>query len=99
VKRSASGLLCTASYILSLPSVILVSMGVVDIRSRCTRQKEEITRLVREIEELRQENDFLMVKYYSLLNPEKIDKHSENLKLLKENEIKYLKLPSSRGSE
>jgi hypothetical protein len=46
---------------------------------------------VKEIENLKEENNRLTIKYYSILNPKNVDENSQNLRLLGENEVKYLK--------
>jgi len=89
--KKASFYLCVVLYVVSCVLAIIISAKVANIRSKCTHQKEKITRLVKEIENLKEENNRLMIKYYSILNPKTVDENTQNLKPLKENEVKYLK--------
>ena len=89
--RKPLGYLCVILYVLSLISAILISASIVNIRSKCTHQKAKITKLVKEIENLKDENNRLTIKYYSILNPESVDRNTQDLQLLRENEVKYLR--------
>jgi uncharacterized protein YlxW (UPF0749 family) len=83
--------LCVILYAVSCVLAIVISAKVANIRSKCTHQKAKITKLVKEIENLKEENNRLTIKYYSILNPKNVDENSQNLRLLGENEVKYLK--------
>ena len=83
--------LCVILYAVSCVLAIVISAKVANIRSKCTHQKAKITKLVKEIENLKEENNRLTIKYYSILNPKNVDEISQNLRLLGENEGKYLK--------
>ncbi|RUM43432.1 MAG: hypothetical protein DSY35_03575 [Desulfurobacterium sp.] len=89
--KKASFYLCAVLYVASFVLAIVISAKVANIRSKCTHQKAKITKLVKEIESLKEENNRLTIRYYSILNPKTVDENSRNLRLLKENEVKYLK--------
>ena len=89
--KKASFYLCVVLYVVSCVLAIVISAKVANIRSKCTHQKAKITKLVKEIENLKDENNRLTIKYYSILNPKNVDENSQNLRLLGENEVKYLK--------
>jgi len=82
---------CILLYGVSAILALLIVSKVVEVRSKCTDEKKRISALVSEIKELKDENNRLMIEYYSRVRPELTDKGSSDLKNLHENEVEYAK--------
>ncbi|ADU97139.1 hypothetical protein [Thermovibrio ammonificans] len=82
---------CILSYILSVAVVVAVVSKIISVRSKCTQEKAKISKLLHQIQRLKDENNQLMIRYYTLLRPAEVDKNSKGLKLLHENEVKYVR--------
>ena len=83
--------ICILGYIATIVAVMLVSFKVINIRSKCTFEKARITKLVKRIELLKEENNRLTSEFYKRLKPKTIDSMTKDMDLLHENEVKYLK--------
>ena len=83
--------ICILSYIATITAVILISFKVINIRSRCTFEKAKITKLVKRIEQLKEENNRLTIEFYRKLKPKTVDSMTKEMDLLHENEVKYLR--------
>ena len=83
--------LCLFLYLLSALLALLIVVKVVEVRSKCTKERARISSLVSEIKELKEQNNRLMVEYYETVRPELFDKATKELKILHENEVKYIK--------
>ena len=83
--------ICILSYIATITAVILISFKVINIRSMCTFEKAKITKLVKRIEQLKEENNRLTIEFYRKLKPKTIDSMTKEMDLLHENEVKYLR--------
>ena len=83
--------ICILSYIATVAAVMLVSFKVINIRSMCTFEKAKITKLVKRIEQLKEENNRLTIEFYRKLKPKTIDSMTKEMDLLHENEVKYLR--------
>jgi hypothetical protein len=57
----------------------------------CTFEKAKITKLVKRIEQLKEENNRLTIEFYRKLKPKTIDSMTKEMDLLHENEVKYLR--------
>lgn len=90
VKRSLH-YTCILSYTATLLIFVLVSIKIINIRSQCTSEKANITKLVKQIEELKEENNRLNIDFYKKLKPKTVDSMTKNMNLLHENEVKYLR--------
>jgi len=82
---------CYLAYLVSLIVFIFLAVKVVDVRSRCTREKARISKLVSEIKSLKDENNRLIVEFYREVRPKVVDEETKDMKILHENEVKYLK--------
>gem|GEM_PF-1107797 len=82
---------CVTLYTVSMVVAVALTIKVVDVRSKCTKEKKLISKLVSEIKELKERNRELNIEYYQRLRPETVDKNSQELHFLKENEVKYLR--------
>jgi len=82
---------CVLLYGVSALVALFIISKVVEVRSKCTGEKKRISALVSEIKELKDENNRLMIEYYSRVRPELSDKGSSGLKELHENEVEYVK--------
>nr|WP_163329464.1 hypothetical protein [Desulfurobacterium thermolithotrophum] len=82
---------CFLSYLISLVVVLFVSIKIINIRSKCTYERSKISKLINRIEQLKEENNRMTIEFYRKLRPEIIDSKSKDMKLLHENEVKYLK--------
>ena len=83
--------ICILSYIATVALVMLVSFKVINIRSMCTFEKAKITKLVKRIEQLKEENNRLTIEFYRKLKPKTVDSMTKEMDLLHENEVKYLR--------
>jgi FtsZ-binding cell division protein ZapB len=83
--------MCILSYILSILLVAIFSLKIVNIRSKCTFERAKITKVLKGIEELKEENNRLTNEFFRKLNPKTIDSETQHMKLLHENEVKYLR--------
>jgi len=83
--------ICILSYIATVAAVMLVSFKVINIRSMCTFEKAKITKLVKRIEQLKEENNRLTIEFYRKLKPKTVDSMTKEMDLLHENEVKYLR--------
>ncbi len=83
--------ICILSYIATVAAVMLVSFKVINIRSMCTFEKAKITKLVKRIERLKEENNRLTIEFYRKLKPKTVDSMTKEMDLLHENEVKYLR--------
>jgi len=82
---------CALLYGISALLALFIVSKVVEVRSKCTDEKKRISALISEIKELKDENNRLMIEYYSKVRPELSDKGSSGLKELHENEVEYVK--------
>jgi len=82
---------CILLYGVSALAALFIVSKVIDVRSKCTDEKKRISALVSEIRELKDENNRLMVEYYSKVKPKLTDEGSAHLKDLHENEVEYVK--------
>jgi hypothetical protein len=57
----------------------------------CTFEKAKITKLVKRIEQLKEENNRLTIEFYRKLKPKTVDSMTKEMDLLHENEVKYLR--------
>ena len=89
--KDAIRYVCILSYIATIAAVMLVSFKVINIRSRCTFEKAKITKLVKRIEQLKEENNRLTIEFYRKLKPKTVDSMTKEMDLLHENEVKYLR--------
>jgi len=89
--RSLLTRFCFAAYVVSLVVFVFLAMKVIDIRSKCTKEKAVISKLVSEIKSLKDENNRLMIEFYREVRPRVVDRRTENMKILHENGVKYLK--------
>ncbi|MEO2067999.1 MAG: hypothetical protein ABGX27_00610 [Desulfurobacteriaceae bacterium] len=83
--------LCALSYFVSFILMVAISLKVVSIRSKCTSERAKITKVVKHIEQLKEENNRLTNEFFRKLNPKTVDDQTKNMKILHENEVKYLK--------
>jgi len=79
------------AYVVSILVFTLFVVKVIDVRSKCTKEKAVISKLVSEIKGFKDENNRLLVKFYENVRPKLVDRKTEDLKILHENEVKYLK--------
>ena len=89
--RSLLTRFCFAAYVVSLVVFVFLAMKVIDIRSKCTKEKAVISKLVSEIKSLKDENNRLMIEFYREVRPRVVDRRTEDMKILHENGVKYLK--------
>ena len=89
--RSLLTRFCFAAYVVSLVIFIFLAMKVIDVRSKCTKEKAVISKLVSEIKSLKDENNRLMVEFYREVRPKVVDEKTKGMKILHENGVKYLK--------
>ena len=83
--------LCILTVFLSISVFLVLAFKVVKIRSECTKEESKISSLIGEIGRLKNENKRLNIEFYSLVKPKFVDNGTKNLKLLHENEVKYLR--------
>lgn len=83
--------LCYLLYAVSLVAFIVLAMKVVNVRSKCTGEKARISKLVSEIRSLKDKNNRLIVEFYREVRPKVVDEETKDMKILHENEVKYLK--------
>ncbi len=89
--RSLLTRFCFVAYAVSILVFIVLAVKVVNVRSKCTGEKAKISKLVSEIKSLKDENSRLVVEFYREVRPEIVDKETKDMKILHENEVKYLK--------
>ncbi len=90
--RKLLNLLCFLLYTFTAISSLYIVSKVVEVRSKCTQVKKEISSTLVKIKELKDENTRLRVEYYQLLRPEAYDKgSSRKLKDLNEDQLEYVK--------
>ena len=89
--RSLLTRFCFAAYVVSLVIFIFLAMKVIDVRSKCTKEKAVISKLVSEIKSLKDENNRLMVEFYREVRPKVVDERTKDMEILHENGVKYLK--------
>jgi len=82
---------CFFLYIVSALIVAYLSFQVINVRSACTHERAKISKLVKDIKDLKEENVRLMAEYYSMVKPLNVDNRTQDLKLFHENEVEYLK--------
>ncbi|WP_457679214.1 hypothetical protein [Thermovibrio sp.] len=82
---------CYLLYAVSAVLALIIITKVVDVRSKCTEERSRISSVLAQIKELKDENNRLMVEYYSKVRPEVIDKKSSDLKNLHEDQLEYVK--------
>jgi len=83
--------LCFLLLLVSAVSTIFLISKVIKVRSECVREQSRISALVKEIESYRDENKRLKIDFYSSVKPKLVDNETAEMKLLHENEVKYLK--------
>ena len=83
--------ICTVLNLISIIAAVLLSFKVIQLRSKCTVERANLTKLISKIQNLRRENEILKAQYYRYLSPESVDKNTKNLLILKDNEVYYLK--------
>ncbi len=79
------------AYVVSISVFTVFIVKIIDVRSKCTKEKAVISRLISEIKGFKDENNRLLVKFYKDVRPKLVDKKTKDLKILHENEVKYLK--------
>ncbi len=89
--RSLLTRFCFVAYVVSLVIFIFLAMKVIDVRSKCTKEKAVISKLVSEIKSLKDENNRLMVEFYREVRPKVVDEKTKDMEILHENGVKYLK--------
>ncbi len=89
--RSLLNRFCFVAYAVSTLVFIVLAIKVVDVRSKCTGEKAKISKLVSKIKSLKDENSRLIVEFYREVRPKIVDKETKDMKILHENEVKYLK--------
>ena len=89
--RSLLNKFCFAAYAVSLLVFIILAVKVVNVRSKCTKEKARISRLVSDIKLLKDRNNRLIVEFYREVRPEIVDKETKDMEILHENEVKYLR--------
>ncbi|WP_142934740.1 hypothetical protein [Balnearium lithotrophicum] len=83
--------LCILTVLLSISVFLILAFKVVKIRSECTKAEARISSLIGEIGRLKNENKRLNIEFYRLVKPKSVDNETKDLKLLHENEVKYLR--------
>jgi hypothetical protein len=83
--------LCILTVLLSISLFLILAFKVVKIRSECTKAEARISSLIGEIGHLKNENKRLNIEFYKLVKPKLVDNETKDLKLLHENEVKYLR--------
>jgi len=92
VIRKLLNFLCFLLYAFTAISSLYIVSKVVEVRSKCTEVKKNISSTLIKIKELKDENTRLRVEYYQLLRPEAYDKgSSRELKDLNEDQLEYVK--------
>ncbi len=90
--RKLLNFLCFLLYAFTAISSLYIVSKVVEVRSKCTEVKKNISSTLIKIKELKDENTRLRVEYYQLLRPEAYDKgSSRELKDLNEDQLEYVK--------
>ena len=90
--RKLLNFLCFLLYTFTAISSLYIVSKVVEVRSKCTEVKKNISSTLIKIKELKDENTRLRVEYYQLLRPEAYDKgSSRELKDLNEDQLEYVK--------
>ena len=89
--RSLKFKLCVFGYAVSFIVFSVLTVKLAEIRSSCTKQKAEISKLVKKVKKLKSENRELMIEFYREVKPKKVDNSTNYMKLLHENEVIYLK--------
>ncbi len=82
---------CIISYILSILIMTILSFKLINVRSKCIRERARLSKLIDKIETLKRENNDLSIVFYKDLNPQKVDNNTQDMLLLHENEVKYIK--------
>jgi len=90
-----SGKLCYLLYGLSVVIAGAVGFEIANIRAKCTHEKAKITKVLKDIQRLKEEHNRLLVKYFFAVNPKTVDRETPELRELHENEVEYLINPSS----
>jgi hypothetical protein len=78
-------------YFLSFLIVGVFTVKLIEVRSACTRQKAAISVLVKKIKLYRSKNRELMIEFFEIVEPKNVDERTKYMKLLRENEVVYLK--------
>ncbi len=89
--RSLLNRFCFTAYVVSLLVFIVLAVKVVNVRSKCTKEKARISRLISEIKLLKDKNNRLIIEFYREVRPEIVDKETKDMKVLHENEVMYLR--------
>lgn len=66
-------------------------MKITGVRSKCTKEKAKISRLVSEIKGLKDENSRLLIEFYREVRPSVVDVRTKDMNTLHESGVKYLK--------
>ncbi len=92
VIRKLLNFLCFLLYTFTALGSLYIISKVVEVRSKCTQVRKEISSTLVKIKELKDENTRLRVEYYQTLRPEAYDKgSSKRLKDLNEDQLEYVK--------
>ncbi len=82
---------CLVTYLFTLVAFVFLAMKVIDVRSKCTRERQNISSLVSKIKSLKDENSRLLIEFYREVRPGLVDKKTQKMEILHENGVKYLK--------
>lgn len=82
---------CFLAYIISFVVFTLLAIKIANVRSSCTKERAKISKLLIDIKEFKDENNRLLVKFYSSVRPGLVDTKTKDMEILKESGVKYLR--------